>query len=218
MRLPFDIVKLLEGFLLHKNLRAICPEYLERIVHFQPFIQNWVYQIASTGWPLNLNWARELCFSNFLLGLEVPKVHFSFSNITKSTNHENLAKWTNFDRVLKLLSEFKCWFTIEIVHGSHCRLLTCNYNKLLSIMSPLNILNLVVKNGNKFTIFAFMDSYVLERVLSIVAFSRRVILILRPDKYGMSRRSRNYLDVVSSRTCNVELGSLKITVEIVHIN
>ena len=85
-------------------------------------------------------------------------------------------------------------------------------------MSPLNILNLVVKNGNKFTIFAFMDSYVLERVLSIVAFSRGVILILRPDKYGMSRRSSNYLDVVSSRTCNVKLRSLKITVEIVHIN
>lgn len=152
------------------------------------------------------------------MSFQVPKVHFTFRDIAKSTNHENLAKWTDLNRVFELLSEFKLRLSIEIVKRGTCRLLARNHDELLSVRRPLHILNLVVENRNEFPILSLVDTDVLQRVLSIVTLPRRVVLVLGPNENGVSRGRRNNYDVVCSWTRDIELGSLKITVQIVHID
>lgn len=97
-----------------------------------------------------------------MLSLQVPEVHFTLCDVAKSTDHQNLTKWTNFYRVSELLSEFKSRLTIQIVHRSHSWLLTRDDDKLLSVLRPLHILDLVVENWNELSIFAFMDSNILK--------------------------------------------------------
>lgn len=152
------------------------------------------------------------------MSFQVPKVHFTLRDIAKSTNHENLAKWTDLNRVFELLSEFKLRLSIEIVKRGTCRLLARNHDELLSVRRPLHILNLVVENRNEFPILSLVDTDVLQRVLSIVTLPRRVVLVLGPNENGVSRGRRNNYDVVCSWTRDIELGSLKITVQIVHID
>jgi len=94
--------------------------------------------------------------------LQVPEVHLTFRDVAKTSDHENMTKRTNLDGVSELLSEFKSRLTIQIVHRSHSRLLTCDHNKLLTILSPFNILDLIVENWNELSIFSFMDSNILE--------------------------------------------------------
>lgn len=152
-----------------------------------------------------------------MLSLQVPHVHLTFGDIAKATNHEDLTKRTNFYRVSELLTEFKCRLTIQIVHRSHCWLLTRDNNELMPVLCPLDILNLVVENWNELSILAFMNSNILKSVLSIITLSSSISLILGPNENCMSRRSWNYLDIVSSWTSNVKLWPLKITVQVVDI-
>lgn len=63
-----------------------------------------------------------------------------------------------------------------------------------------------------------MDANVLQRVLSVVTLTRGVRLVLGPHQNGVSRRSRNNLNVIGSRTGNVELWPLQIAVQIIHIH
>lgn len=87
MRLPLNFVKLLESFLLHKNLRAICAENLEPIIDLQPLVQHRVQQVTTARRPLNLNGAWELGLAYFLVRLQVPKVHLTLRDVAKATNH-----------------------------------------------------------------------------------------------------------------------------------
>ena len=218
MRLPLDVVKLLEGFLLHKNLRAIRTENLEPIIDLQSFVQHRVQKVAPAGRPLDLDGTWEFCLADFFLCFEVPKVHFTFRNISKATNHENRAEWADLDRVPELLSEFKGGLTVQIVHGCHGWLLPGDNDELLSILCPLHILDLVIENRNEFPIFSLVDTNVLKRVLPIVTFARRVVLVLGPDKNGVSGWRRNNLDVVGSRARNVELWPLQIAIQVIHVD
>ena len=111
---------------------------------------------------MNLNRAREFGFTNFLLRLKIPKIHFSLSDISESTNHKNLAEGAKFDCVSELFAKFKYRLSIKIIHCGRGWLLTRDNNKLLSILSPLYILNLVVKDRNELTIFSFVNSDVLK--------------------------------------------------------
>jgi len=67
-------------------------------------------------------------------------------------------------------------------------------------------------------ILAFMDSYILKRVLSIVTFSRRIVEILGPNQNSVSSWRRKNLNILSFWTSNIEFRSLKSTVEIVNVN
>lgn len=85
-------------------------------------------------------------------------------------------------------------------------------------MSPLNVLNLIVKNRNKVAILAFMNSNILKRVFSVVALARRIIEVLRPYQNGVSSWCRKNLDVLSFWARNVELRSLESAVQIIDID
>jgi hypothetical protein len=129
-----------------------------------------------------------------------------------------MTEWTNSDRVSKPFAKLESGLSISIVE-SCCRWLLSGYNdELLTSRSPYDILNLVIENRDKMSIFTLMDSYVLKRVFSIVTLSRWVIQILGPDENCMTWGSWEHLDVLSSWTSNIELGSLQCTVEVININ
>lgn len=119
--------------------------------------------------------------------------------------------------VFELLPEFKGRFTIQIVHCSHGRLLPRDDDELLAVLGPLHILNLVIKHRDKFPIFPFVNSNVLEGVLTVIAFARRVGLVLRPDEDRVARRCWNYQNIICPRTSDVELWPLEITVQIIYV-
>lgn len=144
--------------------------------------------------------------------LQVPEVHLTLCNVSKTTDHENRTEWTDLQSVSKLLSEFKSRFAIKVVHCRRSRLLTWNDDELLSILCPFDILNLVIKHTNSFSIFSFVNTNILKGVLSIITFSSWIVLVLRPDQDGMSRWCWDYQDVICPWARDVELGSLKITV------
>ena len=63
-----------------------------------------------------------------------------------------------------------------------------------------------------------MDAHELKRVLAIVRLAGAVVQVLRPDEDSVTARRRLDLDVARARACDVELGSLQIAVEIVHVD
>lgn len=85
-------------------------------------------------------------------------------------------------------------------------------------MSPLDVLNLIVEDGNEASGLALVHSDVLKIVLAIVALSGRVVKVLGPHQDGMARRCRQHLNILRSWAGNIEFGSLQIAVEVVHID
>lgn len=104
--------------------------------------------------------------------LQVPKVHLTLRDVTKTTNHQSRAEWTNLNRVSELLSKLEGRLTIQIVHRGHGRLLPGDNDELLAILRPLDILDLVIENRDELPILALMDANVLQGVLSVVTLAR----------------------------------------------
>lgn len=69
-------------------------------------------------------------------------------------------------------------------------------------------MDLIVENGNKLSISSSEDLCILECVLTVVALSRLVKLVLRPDEDSMTSRADHCLDLLSTRTLDHELGAV----------
>jgi hypothetical protein len=132
--------------------------------------------VFSIRCPVNSHSTIWLCFSNLVRLLDVgqiPKVHLA-SQVTESSNHRNLRERANLDSVSVSFSKLEKWVTIFVIQSWSSRLNARNHNELLASMHPCNVLNHVFKNGNKLSVSTAKDLHVLEWMLTVVAFTRRI--------------------------------------------
>lgn len=186
MRLPLNLIELLECFSFRKDFRSVGSEDLEIVVYFQTLIENLSEEVSSASRPGHLSGAGRLGLANLFALVEGPQVHLSLSNISKTTNHQGVDEWANSDRVSESLAKLEMGLTLSVVHGSSGRLLTRNYDEVLSICSPLNVLHLIVEYRNVSPSFALVYSYILQRMLSIVTLTGGVIQTLGPHQNRMT--------------------------------
>lgn len=216
MGLPFSKMKFWEGLsTFEQDFRSICSENLETVINLQSLVENRGKNVPSTSTPSNSGRAWRfglLDCTNFFLLIKTPEIHFSLGDVSKTTDHQRMSEWANSDRVSESFTKLESRLTIHVVHSSSGWLLSRNNNELLAWWCPYNILNLVVKDRDEMSILSLVDSHILKRVLTVVTLTRCIIQILGPNENSVSCWCRKHLDILSLRTSNVELGSLKCTV------
>ena len=179
MGLPFSKMKLWEGLSTFKqDFRSICSENLETVINLQSLIENRGENVPSTSTPGNSGCAWRfslLNYTNFFFLIKIPEIHFSLSDVSKTTNYQGMSEWANSDRVSESFTKLKSRLTIHVVHCSCGWLLSRNNYELLTWRCPYNILNLVVKDWDEMSILSLVDSHILKRVLSIVTLARWIV-------------------------------------------
>lgn len=172
MRLPFNIVKLLECLWLFQDLCTVCSENLETVVNFQSFIEYRCQDVPPTCSPFHFRRAWKFGgLAIFLQILKAPEVHLAFGDVSKASNHDRVAKWTNLHSIPEALAKLKNRLTICVVHRCSSWLLACDDDKSFTIWKPKSILDLIVKYRDISSILPFVNSDILQRVLSIIAFA-----------------------------------------------
>lgn len=216
MGLPFSKMKLWEGLsTFEQDFRSICSENLETVINLQSLIENRGENVPSTSTPGNSGCAWRLSLLDctyFFLLIKIPEIHFSLGDVSKTTDDQRMSEWANSDRVSEPFTKLESRLTIHVVHSGSGWLLSRNYDELLTWRCPYNILNLVVKDWDEMSILSLVDSYILKRVLSIVALARWIVQILGPNENSVSWWCRKHLDILSLWTSNVKLRSLQCTV------
>lgn len=167
--------------------------------------------VPTTGRPKNPGRAGGLIESHFSVGSQIPEIHFSLSDVAEPSNENALAKWAYSNGVSKPLSEFKKRLSIRIVHSGCGGLLSWYHNELVSIIGPLNVLDLVVKCWNEQFVFSLVNFYILQRVLSIITFSRLVIKSLSPNQNSMPSWRRQNFDILSFWTLDLEFRVFRVS-------
>ena len=160
-----------------------------------------------------------LLVAHFSIRTDAPEIHFSFGYVSKASDDKSVRKWRESNHVPESLAIFEvrlCLFTE--VESRLCRLLARNNDKVFAIGSPVDVLNLLVEGSKILASFALVDTYKLERVLSVVGLSSCVIEVLRPHENCVATGCGNDLDGAGSRTRNIELGPLQVRVQIIDVN
>ena len=176
VRLPFSVVQFIVlPAMFREDLWPISAENLEIVVYFESFKKDRGQEITTASWPIVSGCARRLGGTNLLETIQLPEVHFSAGNVTKSTEQNGLTERTNLDDVSESFSKFKGWFSISVIQSGHSWLLSWDNDELLTCFGPFHILNLVLEDCDQMSIFTFVDSDVYKRVLSVVTFSWRIV-------------------------------------------
>ena len=216
MGLPFCKMKLWKSLsTFDQDFSSICSKNLETVINLQSLIEDRGENVPSTSTPGNSSCAWRFSLfdcTNFFLLFKIPEIHFSFCDVSKTTDDQRMSEWANSDRVSESFTKLKSRLTIHVVHSSCGWLLSRNNDEFLTWRCPYNILNLVVKDWDEMSIFSLVDSHILKRVFSIVTLARRIVQILGPNENSMSWWCGKHLDILSLWTSNVKLGSLQCTV------
>ena len=166
--------------------------------------------------PFNTNCAICFIFPDFNLLAKSPNVDFS-SKVSKSTDYCGIWKRINSDCISVSLSEFKEGISFFVVEGRSWWLSSRDYYELVSSSWPLNIMDHAIKNWNENSRLALQWN-ILKAMLSIVAFTRGICKVLRPNQNGITRRWRSDVDFLSLATLDWEFRFFLAKVQIIDID
>jgi len=150
------------------------------VVNFDSLVKDRRKNVQAIGSPVDANWAVGFGLAYLFVGIESPKVNFS-CKVTETSNQNGLGEGTDSNCVSVAFAILKEGVRVLIIESSCRRLHTWHNNESLSIRYPDDIMNHSIKYWHENSSFASLKLNILACMLSIVAFSRWINKILRPD-------------------------------------
>lgn len=173
--------------------------------------------MCSIWCPFNAYSAIWFSFSVFNVSIKVPDINFT-CKVSEATNNSSVLEGVYSDCVSVSLAKFKLWIGEFVIQSSYCWLSTRDHNEIVSKCWPFYIMNHCIKYRYEYSGFSSNQLNKLETVLTIVVFTSRINIVLRPYKYGLSSWWWSDVNFLSFAALYKEFGLINCWVQIEEVD